>query len=82
MVAPTDTSVEVVKHTLGGPSIDETQMVDEVPNAMTFFLDDDHPQQPNEVPGGILVFKEVPGEMEGSKAVTEFTEDSLPLQFH
>ena len=82
MVAPTDTSVEGVEHTLGGPSIDEMPTVDEVPGAMTQFLDDGRAQQGDEVPRGRLVIEELPEEMEGSKAVTEFTGDNRPRQFH
>lgn len=44
LVAPSDTSVEGVDHTLGGPSIDGKPMVYEVPSAMTHFLDDGYPE--------------------------------------
>lgn len=82
LVAPADTSVEGVEDTLGGPSIDEMPTVDAVPSAMTQFLDDGCPQQVDEVPGGILVTDEVLEETEGSKAVTGFTQDNRPPQFH
>lgn len=82
LVAPADTLVEGVEHTLGGPSIDEMPIVDEVHSDMIQFLDDGCLEQVFEVPGGIFVIKEVPEEMEGSRVVTKFTEDSLPLEFH
>lgn len=56
--------------------------VDEVLGVMTQFLDDGHPQQVDELHGGILVIEEVPEETEGSKVVTEFTGDSHRPQFH
>lgn len=82
MVAPANTSFEGVEHTLGGSSINEIPMVDYVPNAMTLFPHNGYPQQVDEVPAGILFIEEVPEETEGSKSVTEFTEDSCPPQFH
>jgi len=67
LVAPTDTSVEGVEHTLGGLSIDE------VPSVMTQFLDNGIPQHVDEVLGGTLVIEEVPKETEGSRAKIDFT---------
>lgn len=79
LVAPVDTSAERVEHRHEGPRIDEMPTFDQVPSAMTQFLDDAHPQQVDEVFGGIPGIEEVPEEIEGSRAVTNFTEDSQKI---
>lgn len=86
LLAPVDTLVERVEHTLRGPSVDELSFIveryiDEVSRAMSKFSSDSSPQQIGKVPRDMSRDK-VPAGAKLSRFVTKFPKGSCLLSYH